>query len=97
MANMVPVKTVRGSHLKRSIWLLVGKQQERVGLRHILTPHWVVMTTVRFAQSGEIIHRVAMVWGSIGTILHKQMCPLRLDSLKLESVLKIWTIEDKTR
>jgi hypothetical protein len=40
---------------------LVGKRQERVGLRQVLTLRCVVMTTVRLAQSGEIIHRAAKV------------------------------------
>jgi hypothetical protein len=51
------------------------------------------MTTVRLAQSGEIIHRAARVWGLIGVSLREQMWPLRLNSFWLDSVLEIWTIE----
>jgi hypothetical protein len=39
------------------------------------------MTTVPFAWSGEIIHRAASVWESIGEFLCERTCPLRLDSI----------------
>ena len=83
---------VCGSRLYRSIRSLGGKQRERVGFKQVLTPRWVVMTTVSLAWSGEIIHRAAKVCGSIGPIFRDQICPLRLDS-----ILEIWTLEVKVR
>jgi hypothetical protein len=53
---------------------------------YVLTPLYVVITTVHFARSREIIQQAAKVWGLIGVVLHKQMCPLRL-----VSILEIWT------
>ncbi len=79
---------VCNTHLYQSIQSLDGKLCERVGFRYILTPLCIVITTVRFACSGEIIQQAAKVWGSIGMVLHDQMCLLRL-----VSTLKILTCE----
>jgi len=49
------------------------------------------MTTVHLAWSGEIIHRVAKVCGSIGATLRDRICPLRL-----VSTLEIMAFEVKT-
>ena len=90
-ANIVSVNMVCGSRLYRNIRSLVGKRRESVRLRHVLTPRCVVMTTVRCARSGEIIHRAAKVCGSIGAILRDRICPLRL-----VLTLEIMTFEFKT-
>ena len=90
-ANIVSVNTVCGNRLYRNIRSLVGKRRESVGLRHVLTPRCVVMTTVRCARSGEIIHRAAKVCGSISAMLRNRICPLRL-----VSTLEIMTFEVKT-
>ncbi len=85
------VNMVCGSRVYRNIRSLVGKRRESVGLRHVLTPHCVVMTTVRCARSGEILHWAARVCGSIGAIVRDQICPLRL-----VLTLKIMIFEVKT-
>jgi hypothetical protein len=72
---------VYNTGLYQSIRSLVGSHRERVGFRHVRTPLCVVSMTVRFAHSGEIIQRMAKVWGSMGAVLRKRMCLLRLVSM----------------
>jgi hypothetical protein len=72
---------VCNARLYQSIRSLVGNRQERMGLRHVRTPLCMVITIVHFARSGKIIQRAAKVWGSLGTVLCKQICPLRLVSM----------------
>ncbi len=64
-ANSVSLNMVCKTRLYQSI----GNHQERVGFRHVLTPLCMVIITVCFARSGEIIQRAAKVWGSMGAIL----------------------------
>jgi hypothetical protein len=71
---------------------MVGKHCGRVGLRHVLTLLCIVIVTVSSACSGEVIHQAAGIWGSIGMVLHKQICPLWLFS-----TLKIRTFEVKAQ
>ncbi len=68
------------------IQLLVGKPWERGRLRYVLTPCCAIMPNMHFASSSRIIHRVAKVWGLIGAVLCKQICPFGLVSM-----LDIWT------
>jgi hypothetical protein len=90
-ANIVLLNMACNTCLYQSIWSLVRKDCKRMGIRHVLPPLCIVIMTVRFAHSREIIQRAAKVWGSIDMVLCKQMCPLRL-----VSTLKIWTFEVKT-
>jgi hypothetical protein len=80
-ANNLSLNMVCNTRLYQSIWSLVGNCRERVGLRHVRTPLCVIITTVRFARSGEIIQQMAKVWGSMGVVLRNQTCPLRLVSM----------------
>ncbi len=84
--NIVSLNMVYSTRLYLSVWLLVGNCHDRVGFKHVCTLLCVVITTVRFACSGDIIHWAAKVWGSMGAILRNQMC-----SLRLVSMLEIWT------
>ncbi len=90
-ANNVLLNMVCNARLYQSIWSLVGNHQERVGLRHVCTPLCVVITIVCFARSREIIQWAAKVWGSMGAVLRKQICPLGLVSM-----LDIWTWDART-
>ncbi len=76
-ANNMLLNIVCNTRLYQSSWSLIRNRLERVGLRHVCIPLCVVITTVCFARSGEIIKWGAKVWGSIGTVLRKQICPIR--------------------
>jgi hypothetical protein len=69
--NIVLLSMVCNTHLYKSSWSFVGKNCERVGLRHVVTPLCIVITTVHFACSRDTIKQAAKVWGSIGVVLHE--------------------------
>ena len=65
------------------------KRRDRVGLRQVRTPRWVVVTIVRLAWSGDICQRAARVCGSIGMIRRERMWPFKLASKLFGLVSKL--------